>query len=58
VNPEAQYGLWVLVCTFAAGLFAGYGWALYRAAGWVERMRAWAGKVVESNETEAGACSD
>jgi len=51
VSDEAQLGCWLLGSAFGAGWLAGYGWALYRAVGWVDRMRAWAAKVAEQHET-------
>jgi hypothetical protein len=56
VSDEAELGLELLLLMFVAGWFAGYGWALYRAVGWVDRMRAWAGRVVElqAEETSEG----
>jgi len=33
---------------------AGVGWAVYRAVGWVERMRAWAQSVPLSNDSDPG----
>lgn len=52
MSDEAKFGVELLVVTFGAGWFAGYGWALYRAIGWEKRIRAWADKVVTRNEAE------
>ncbi|SFC94925.1 hypothetical protein SAMN04487968_1164 [Nocardioides terrae] len=53
MSPEAELGGELLLMAFGSGWFMGYGWALYRAVGWVERIRKWAAGVEEAQRIEA-----
>jgi hypothetical protein len=56
MSPDQTTQFYSGLCICAACWLGGYGFALYRALGWVERMRRWAARSVEVHEEECDGC--